>query len=118
MIIGSAMNNQCVDDAIQAAEALYIIQTKNIQTSNLNQFVERTIQRRHPPQLKGKRLRIYYMIQKSNNPHTFLLYINHKHLVDRSWMRYFTNQLRSTFDLNGVTEDCIKIRVVLKQQTY
>ena len=102
MIIGSAKTNRNVTDAIQAAEDLFAVQNKTIQTSELNKFLSDTIQKHHPPQIKGKRLRIYYMIQKSTNPHIFLLFINHKHLTDRNWMRYFTNQLRDVFNLNGV----------------
>ena len=111
IIIGSALSVRNIHKTIDYAKQLYAIHTKKIKTSQLNKFMERTIQRKHPPMVKGKRLRIYYMIQKRTAPQTFTLFINHKHLVHNNWMRYLENQLVSEFELTGVP---IRIDIVDK----
>ena len=56
----------------------------------------------HPPQDKGKRLKIYYMSQVSTAPPKFMLSINDRDFVHFSYTRYLENQIRQNYSLVGV----------------
>ncbi len=72
-----------------------------ISTHQLNVFVERAIQRNHPPMLGGKRLRIYYMTQVGTKPPKFILFVNRPDLMLDSYKRYLINQFREHYGFAG-----------------
>lgn len=74
---------------------------KRISTANLNTFLEKTMQKCHPPRIRGKRLRIYYMTQVSNNPPRFVLFVNYKDLITETYKKYLINQMRLEFSFTG-----------------
>jgi GTP-binding protein len=61
------------------------------------------MQKQHPPMIKGKRLRVYYLTQKGNSPLRFILFINNKSLMTKTYKKYLINKLRETFSLQGVS---------------
>lgn len=73
-----------------------------ISTGQLNKFMERAIQRNHPPMLRGKRLRIYYMAQVDIQPPRFVMFVNHPDLMVDSYRRYIYNQFREVYPFPGV----------------
>lgn len=73
-----------------------------ISTGQLNKFIEGAIQRNHPPMLKGKRLRIYYMAQVDICPPRFVMFVNYPELMADSYRRYLYNQFRETYKFPGV----------------
>ena len=75
---------------------------KRIATPELNNFVEAAMQRTHPPMLRGKRLRVYYMAQVDVQPPRFILFVNHTDLVVDSYKRYLYNQFREKYQFTGV----------------
>ncbi|MCB1180451.1 MAG: ribosome biogenesis GTPase Der [Chlamydiia bacterium] len=74
---------------------------KRITTGALNSFLERTMQLYHPPAIRGKRLRIYYLTQIKETPPTFVLFINHSFLIEGGYKRYLINQFRKAFGFRG-----------------
>ncbi len=75
---------------------------REIPTPQLNKFIEKSMQRTHPPMIRGKRLRIYYMTQIKKAPPTFALFINYPDLITGAYKRYLLNQFRKTYDFEGV----------------
>lgn len=75
---------------------------KRIPTSQLNTFVEKCLQRNHPPMIQGKRLRIYYMTQVSTQPPKFILFVNYPDLMLDSYKKYLVNQFREAYQFTGV----------------
>lgn len=75
---------------------------ERLSTPKLNKFIEEAIQRNHPPMLKGKRLRIYYMAQVGIQPPRFLMFVNSPTLMADSFEKYLYNQFRETFKFTGV----------------
>jgi len=73
-----------------------------VATPELNKFVEAAIQRNHPPMIRGKRLRIYYMAQVATQPPRFVLFVNHPHLMDDNYERYLYNRFREGYAFTGV----------------
>jgi len=82
---------------------------KRVTTHQLNKFVVSALQRNHPPMMKGKRLRIYYMAQVDVQPPKFILFVNYPHLMLESYKKYLYNQFRESYEFTGVP-----IRMFLK----
>ena len=53
-----------------------------------------------PPSDKGRRLKIYYAVQVSVKPPTFVLFVNDPELMHFSYKRYLENYIRKSFGLN------------------
>lgn len=75
---------------------------QRIGTHTLNKFVGDAIQRNHPPMIKGKRLRIYYMAQVGIEPPVFILFTNYPNLMIESYKKYLINQFRELYPFTGV----------------
>jgi len=75
---------------------------RRISTGNLNRFIEKTVQRYHPPAIGGKRLRIYYLTQVSQMPPHFVLFVNRPSLMEESYKRYLINQIRAEYGFGAV----------------
>lgn len=72
-----------------------------VPTPELNKFIETAIQHNHPPMIRGKRLRIYYMAQIGIQPPRFVLFVNHPNLMEESYRRYLYNRFRKAFSFTG-----------------
>lgn len=75
---------------------------KRITTHQLNKFIEKSLQKTHPPMIKGKRLRIYYMAQVGVQPPKFVLFVNYPTLMTETYKKYLYNQFRETYGFLGV----------------
>lgn len=75
---------------------------KRITTGQLNKFVAGCLQRNHPPMIKGKRLRIYYMAQIDVSPPRFVLFVNYPTLMADTYRKYLYNQFREEYRFSGV----------------
>jgi len=82
---------------------------QKITTHELNLFMEATLQKTHPPMIRGKRLRIYYLAQVGSYPPTFVLFVNHPDLLTDTYKRYIYNQFRQTYNFTG-----LPIRLIVK----
>lgn len=110
-IFGSAQTGRNIEKIFQHVEEILKWRDTRVATGELNRFLERAIQLNHPPMLGGKRLRIYYLTQVNSNPPTFLLFVNHLHLMDTGWKRYLINKLREKFTFTG-----LPLRFVLRDK--
>ena len=82
---------------------VYSNSTRQIKTSILNEIIEEAYQLNLPPTYKGKRLKIYYVVEENIKPPKFVFYVNNKNLVHFSYYRYLENKLRENIELNGTT---------------
>ena len=71
-----------------------------IGTSQLNSFIQKCIEKYHPPYIAGKRLKIFYAVHK--NHFQFILFVNYPHLFLKTYERYLLNRIRENFDLSGL----------------
>ncbi|MBM3201667.1 MAG: ribosome biogenesis GTPase Der [Chlamydiae bacterium] len=101
IIFGSAKFGKNVNALFPAVQEIEEARSLTLTTGQLNRFLERAVQRVHPPMLDGKRLRIYYMTQIKNAPPTFTLFVNFRSLLFPAYERYLLTQLRKTFPLTG-----------------
>lgn len=101
-IIISAHTGRNVDKIFPQIMETHQESLKRISTGELNKFVEEAIMRNHPPMVRGKRLRIYYLAQVKTQPPAFVLFINHEDLMAESWKKYLINQFRNEYKFTGV----------------
>ena len=74
---------------------------RRIQTSVLNEIIKDAYDLNLPPSYKGKRLKIYYVVEDEVTPPKFTFYVNNKNLVHFSYYRYLENKLRENIELEG-----------------
>lgn len=73
-----------------------------VSTGQLNKFVEQVFQKYHPPMIRGKRLRVYYMTQVQSAPPRFVMFVNGPELMLDSYKKYMENQFRLQYEFLGV----------------
>ncbi len=76
-------------------------QHKRIPTSLLNELLEDAIAVNPPANVKGKRVKIFYVTQPAIKPPTFVFFANEPELIHFSYQRYLENRLREAFDFSG-----------------
>ena len=101
-LFGSALTGRKLDDLFPKIREVYQDRQKRVSTGQLNKFIEEAVQRYHPPMLKGKRLRIYYMAQVDVAPPRFVFFVNHPDLLGDTYKKYLINQFRKTYRFTGV----------------
>ncbi|MBF5059591.1 ribosome biogenesis GTPase Der [Candidatus Neptunochlamydia vexilliferae] len=101
-LFGSAKTGRKLDDLFPLIGEVSHYRAMRISTGQLNKFIEGAIHKVHPPMIKGKRLRIYYMAQVDSNPPRFVFFVNHPDLLDDAYKRYLINQFREAYRYTGV----------------
>ena len=97
----SALTGQRVQTILKKLLEVYAESQKRIPTSQLNQFLERTISRFPPSHSSGKHAKIYFCTQINTHPPTFVFFCNNPKLITIHYRRYLQNQLRDTFTFEG-----------------
>ena len=101
-LFGSALTGRKTDELFPLIREVYENLTKRISTGQLNKFIERVMHKVHPPMLRGKRLRIYYMAQVDSAPPRFVFFVNQIDLLGDTYKKYLINQFRKTYQYTGV----------------
>lgn len=73
-----------------------------VSTSELNQTVQQSIGRYHPPTWRGRYVQIKYVTQVGVSPPLFAFFCNHPQGVGTAYARYLENQLRKAYGFTGV----------------
>jgi GTP-binding protein len=98
----SVLNKQRIFKAIETAVDVYKNRTKKIKTSKLNEVLLPLIENYPPPSLKGKFVKIKYIMQLPTPQPQFAFFCNLPQYVREPYRRYLENQLRKNFDFHGV----------------
>ncbi len=101
MVFISAKSGQRLNKLFDAVDRAIASQTLRIPTGVLNEVISQATALREPPTDKGKRLRIFYSVQVSVKPPTFVLFVNSKELMHFSYTRYLENRIRESFGFVG-----------------
>lgn len=97
----SAKTGRRVPDVLALAEAVAEQHALRITTGRLNDIIQQAIQHHAPPSDKGVQFKIYYAVQASVKPPTFILFVNRPSLMHFSYQRYLENRLREAFAFTG-----------------
>ena len=98
----SALTGRNVESIIDEVEKVREFMQTRITTSQLNRTIAKAMQKTHPPMLRGKRLRVYYVTQIESQPPTFVLFVNHPDLMTDAYQRYLYNQIRAAHAFTGL----------------
>lgn len=98
----SCLTGQRVVKVIPQIDKVYENWNREIATSELNNFLEEIVEKRHPAAAKGKHIKLYYATQSSVKPPTFLFFCNYPHLLQKSYIRYIENQMRNKYEFGGI----------------
>lgn len=98
----SAKENRNLEQLFPLIKEVYEQRGQRVTTGQLNKFIEKVLQKYHPPMIQGKRLRIYYMAQVATHPPRFVLFVNFPELMVESYRKYMINQFREQYSFKGV----------------
>lgn len=98
----SANTGRNLQDLFKHIKEVHSQYHRRITTGQLNKFMERTVQKYHPPMIQGKRLRIYYLAQVDTRPPRFVLFVNDPDRMCETYKKYLINQFRETYQFTGV----------------
>ena len=98
----SVKNKQRVLKALETAVEVYRNRARRVPTSKLNDIMLPIIERRPPPSLKGKYVKIKFCTQLPTNYPQFAFFCNLPQYVKDPYKRFLENQIREHFDFTGV----------------
>lgn len=99
----SAETGRHVDRLAPAVMSLHEKWNTRITTSKLNDWLAFAVAENPPPAPSGRRVKIRYATQTTARPPSFAVFCNRPDALPKSYMRYLTNALRDSFNLDGVT---------------
>ena len=102
MVFTSALTKQRVFKAIELALEVYANRQKRISTSALNNKLLPEIERRPPPAIKGKYIKIKYITQLPTHNPAFAFFCNLPQYIKEPYKRFLEHKLRMHFDFTGV----------------
>ena len=102
IIFASALTKQRVFKVIEAAMQVYENRKRRISTSELNNFLQETLQIKEPPVYKGKLVKIKYATQLPTKTPQFAFFCNLPQYIKDPYKRFIENRLREKFNLTGV----------------
>ena len=97
----SALNKKNIHLIMPEILKVYESCNRKISTSVLNDIIEEAYNLNLPPSYKGKRLKIYYVVEETTAPPKFVFYVNSKNLIHFAYYRYLENKLRENIELSG-----------------
>jgi GTP-binding protein len=102
IIFASVHEKQRIFQVMEKAMQVYENKSKKITTSKLNEAMQAEIEKYPPPSLKGKFVKIKYMVQVPTPSPTFVFFCNLPQYVPEAYQRFLENKLREHFDFEGV----------------
>ncbi|MDP8207584.1 MAG: ribosome biogenesis GTPase Der [Candidatus Electryonea clarkiae] len=98
----SALTGQRARNVLDTAMKVHEQRGNRISTANLNQFIQRIIEYKPPPSVKGKWLKIKYTSQVATNPPRFAVFMNYANLMPEAYKRFLERCIREEFGFEGV----------------
>jgi len=102
IVFTSVINKQRIYQAMELALEVYQNRQQRISTSALNNKLLPEIERRPPPAIKGKYIKIKYITQLPAKTPTFAFFCNLPQYIKEPYKRFVEHRLRMHFDFTGV----------------
>ena len=99
----SALTGQRVTKLFDMIDKVLDNRTLRVATGVLNEIITEAVAMQQPPSDKGKRLKLFYTVQASVKPPTFVIFVNDKALMHFSYERYLENRIRDAFGFEGTS---------------
>lgn len=98
----SALKGNGISTLMKAVAKTYETWNKRVSTGQLNRWFAGMVADHPPPIVGGGRVKPRYITQLKGRPPTFGMWGNKLDKLPESYIRFLTNGLRRTFDLQGV----------------
>jgi GTP-binding protein len=105
----SAIDGSGVDDLLKIAVRVYSQLNLRIDTSALNQALEKWLEEYPPPVGPQTRFKVKYAVQASENPVKFILFVSRPQAITESYIAYLRNRIRRDLGFSLIPVD-IEIR--------
>lgn len=102
VIFTSATEKQRIFQAVEKALEVFDNRLRRIQTSALNEIMQKEIERFSPPVVRGYTVRIKFVMQIPTHTPAFAFYSNHPDDIKTPYRNFLENKLRSHFNFSGV----------------
>lgn len=102
VVFMSVLEKQRIMKVVDAAMQVYENRTRRIPTSQLNEVMQKSMERYSPPSYRGREISIKYVTQLPIAYPAFAFYCNHPQHVKDPYKHYLENQIRKHFDFTGV----------------
>jgi GTPase len=98
----SAQRGKGLDQLLDAVLLMYKNWNQRISTGQLNKWLSFMTENHPAPAVNGRRIRLKYITQAKTRPPTFAVFASQADQLPESYSRYLINNLRKTFELDGV----------------
>lgn len=98
----SALTKQRIFKILETAEQVYERRTQRIPTHKLNEVMLPLIEATPPPSIKGKYIKIKYVMQIPTAVPSFAFYTNLSNWVKEPYKRFLENKIRENWVFSGV----------------
>jgi GTP-binding protein len=98
----SSTTRQRINKVLETAWTVYERTKNTIPTNKLNTLMEKIMRDNPPPAERGKVIKVNYSVQVHKQPVVIALFANYPKLIKVPYRRYIMNQIRSSFDLEGI----------------
>lgn len=102
VIFTSATEKTRIFQAMEKALEVFDNRLRRITTSQLNEVMQKEIERWPPPVVRGQTVRIKFVMQIPTHTPAFAFYSNHPDWIKTPYRNFLENKLRSHFNFNGV----------------
>ena len=102
IIFTSVTEKQRIFNVLEEAVHVYQNRIRKIPTNKLNKVMLPIIEAVPPPAVKGKYIKIKFVIMLPTFKPTFVFYCNLPQYIKESYKRFLENKLREQFDYTGV----------------
>ncbi|WP_020569531.1 ribosome biogenesis GTPase Der [Neolewinella persica] len=102
VIFMSVLEKQRIMKVVDATMQVYENRNRRIPTSQLNDVMQKSMQRYAPPSYRGREISIKYVTQLPIAYPAFAFYCNHPQHIKDPYKHYLENQIRQHFDFTGV----------------
>ncbi|MDP6569770.1 MAG: ribosome biogenesis GTPase Der [Candidatus Marinimicrobia bacterium] len=98
----SVAHNRRIREVIKLSLEIFDERRRKVKTSELNDFLKKTVSHHNPPLVKGRNINLKYGAQVRHSPPIFAFFANHPDLIPIQYKRYIENSLRDYFGFSGV----------------
>jgi len=102
IIFISAITGQRAPKIFELIDKVFSQYTKRIDTSPLNDLIEKSVQRNSMARYSNRQMHISYATQTDVKPPTFVFFVSNTKGIHFSYERYLMNQIRETFGFDSV----------------
>ena len=102
LVTCSALHGHGIEALMEAVFSAYEQWGRHLSTAALNRWLEAAVGRHPPPLHNGRLIKLRYITQFAIRPPRFTLFANRPKAIPDTYLRYLVNELRTSFDLEGV----------------